>query len=851
MKPLHVLMIALVVLALQSFFRSAPILSSIVRQRRRESVALLESTKGPEQNKDETKLTMISSSMNLSQPRTAPPMTSTPKSNTKFYYPPPLPFPDAKVAVRPSLGEHRPQQDAIFAFAVGYARDQLVPFISSLLETGYQGDLVLGLNHDMDDDLQEFMEYHARNHHTVVYEIAMTGRWFDEDLLFQTVGMYQDGEGRFLNDTRRHRRPDIIRLEYYWAWSNLYSDASRIWLLDARDTYFQQHPFSHLHSLQTTLITFEEAILVGQKGYNKLWLRMVYGRRFVKLWADRNVTCSGTILGGKPAIEMYTRALMAQWDATRCSVRGCDQALHIFLILGKHVVGAPNISKVKVFHQGEGLANNMGGLTRDFANLDSLGLWQNNTALNYDGTPSAIVHQFDRDANISAFVSNRTQEWLHKWFTTLSKLGEGLNRTRRSNANRTLPIYDFYEPAWQQGLYEGPICPGMLEVSKNIINSTRIFEKLRVLMLQMEGTWNDEPETGIINHLVYLHNARMATRMGYSSETITDTLRWDSREAPYAKAPAVKEYCLSGEFDLVWFLDGDVLLMNPHIRVEMVWYYYQSRYPQLDALFSVDFDGLNSGVFIVNCSSDTAIRLLDYWHYYTNVTNNWHNINQGLYEQNGLHWLLQEPIWKVRYPDMVRIDELDFPNVSSEEIELFSVKQLQQRIVRVEAACQMSVYCIDFQYRCKSINKDPQYGKYGPLWWEDGHWMVHMAGVMRNPFLRGPYMMELIANVSNLTSSEQMPFNHENRLSYFLQMIINGTKNATQVWRALPAPANSVQEAAQRYIHQYENLKSINPPRKVFDLKHCTRTNSRAMRLYDSIMAERRNKTATNVTIRF
>jgi hypothetical protein len=66
------------------------------------------------------------------------------------------------VKIDPVFGKHRSEADAVFAFATDYSLSDLITFVQSLLNTGYAGDIVLGLSPNMPDDLSAFVEYHAK-----------------------------------------------------------------------------------------------------------------------------------------------------------------------------------------------------------------------------------------------------------------------------------------------------------------------------------------------------------------------------------------------------------------------------------------------------------------------------------------------------------------------------------------------------------------------------------------------------------------------------------------------------------------------------------------------------------------
>jgi hypothetical protein len=134
--------------------------------------------------------------------------------------------------------------------------------------------------------------------------------------------------------------------------------------------------------------------------------------------------CSGTTVCGQPAIETYTRAIVSQWDDTLCIVYWCDQGQNNFLIHGHFLEGAPNLTTVVIHKQGTGVANTVGQIpeTTGFS-LRQHGLIDNTTdqVLNTDGTPSPIVHQFDRDEEMKNIIMVAgVQAYLLEWNRTIT-----------------------------------------------------------------------------------------------------------------------------------------------------------------------------------------------------------------------------------------------------------------------------------------------------------------------------------------------------------------------------------------------------------------------------------------------
>mmetsp|Transcript_22795 Transcript_22795/g.30171 ORF Transcript_22795/g.30171 Transcript_22795/m.30171 type:complete len:804 (+) Transcript_22795:712-3123(+) len=80
---------------------------------------------------------------------------------------------EAVALVEPTIGKHRPSKDAIFAFAEGYGLSIYLCFVESLHETGFDGDIVLGVS--ALENLKEGVEEYLRSvENIVLYTVEWT-----------------------------------------------------------------------------------------------------------------------------------------------------------------------------------------------------------------------------------------------------------------------------------------------------------------------------------------------------------------------------------------------------------------------------------------------------------------------------------------------------------------------------------------------------------------------------------------------------------------------------------------------------------------------------------------------------
>jgi len=340
---------------------------------------------------------------------------------------------EATVLLRPTFGEHRPDADAVFAFAEGYDVKIYLAFVESLKETGFEGDIVLSVSvlSKLKPGVEEYLRAQPN---IVVYSVewnCFTGSGEKASgpkegmRMCQLDGLYGDVDANAFDDPREARPVATARYELYWSWSLAYEPHTWIMLIDSRDTFFQVDPFRGLPKRRAdqrkddgSLYLFEEnaeTTTIGESSYNKRWLENAYGKKAVSPFFDKPVVCSGSTMGEKVAVEAYLRAMVKQFDDTKCKIKGCDQGFHNYLYYSGKLGGVPGIHDIVVHEQGNGIINNL-GLLRDNP-LKERGLLQqgSNTVLNWDGSVSPVAHQFDRDDELKGIINERKKKYLNQW----------------------------------------------------------------------------------------------------------------------------------------------------------------------------------------------------------------------------------------------------------------------------------------------------------------------------------------------------------------------------------------------------------------------------------------------------
>ncbi|CAB9509816.1 expressed unknown protein [Seminavis robusta] len=369
--------------------------------------------------------------------------------------------------IKPVLGQHRSDHDAVFAFAAEYDLSIYQGFILSLRKTGFQGDIVLAVspldlaNPDTNDkptDRQiQLHSFFASDPHVIIYvvpfvcynaegqstESAKGGiRICHCHVLYGTRNVTQPNKDRHIEysatewkpipDFREARPVATTRYELYWIWSTQYQPHTWQMLVDARDTFFQEDPFAsvprepNLQRKNGVIFFFgenAEATRIGKSDKNRKWLTNAYGLKVIRAMEDKPTICSGATMGEQIALETYLRAMVNEFDETEIRLMGADQGFHNYLYYSGKLQYAERIRSITVFDQGRGIVNNMGAMRTKEPNewgngklIQTEAKSGDQVVFNWDETISPVVHQFDRFKPLGRFFYRvKTKELAKDW----------------------------------------------------------------------------------------------------------------------------------------------------------------------------------------------------------------------------------------------------------------------------------------------------------------------------------------------------------------------------------------------------------------------------------------------------
>lgn len=297
------------------------------------------------------------------------------------------------------------REAVVLGVAVGYGPDHIEPFVTSLRNTGYRGDVVLFV----DAPLRRVLRGRHRYRDVILRPTARYLPWrlrFHERSrryrqawgVVQGLGSVALAAADRLPLSPRRRAAAVLQLvqrlyppteSRYFHFHHFLTERpyARVLLSDVRDVVFQSDPFEQLpvDGLATGIET--PRYTLATEPFNRMLVERVYGASGLARIGDRPISCCGVTAGDRDSIRRYLEAMMAEIRAygREAARRPTDQAPH------NHLLWTGQLGE---FHRCESLAGPIATLAMH--DEHELELSDDGRLLNRDGTVPSIVHQYDR-----------------------------------------------------------------------------------------------------------------------------------------------------------------------------------------------------------------------------------------------------------------------------------------------------------------------------------------------------------------------------------------------------------------------------------------------------------------------
>lgn len=282
----------------------------------------------------------------------------------------------------------------VIGFAVNYNWDKLALFVISLRNSSYKGDFVLGISLNLYNELKPKIEEYN------IKPIFIENEWpfySSKNTLFPI-------DRSILNECMIGNRSysekwQIYRISIMNCWLEIYgSKYSHLMSLDVKDIIFQGNPFDW---------NFEDAMyLVDETKYNMTIQGEIYNRIWVEPYThskeilNNKVLNSGTLIGTSnyfiPFIKQYSDFIKINNTMTM------EQGTLNYLYYTNYF---KNI-KFYLNRNEKGIVYSLALDLTHFKHFLKLNI-TNETLYNEDGTYPLIVHQYNRDYNLTRKYQHR------------------------------------------------------------------------------------------------------------------------------------------------------------------------------------------------------------------------------------------------------------------------------------------------------------------------------------------------------------------------------------------------------------------------------------------------------------
>jgi len=307
-------------------------------------------------------------------------------------------YPPQVKNTQPIIGNHRSNKPVVISLAYGYDHEHDRRFVGTLRETGYTGDIVIGLEPNINP---------RRKLHRLQYFIML-------DVVVYTVDLGCNAQGRCVwkglegKDTDRlFPRPlELIKYSFFREVLKKYITSTPVLLTDYRDVFFQAKPFTMIESVKTvtpSLWVFQEEYrssfgTLGTSSYNADLITRCWGSVTLESWKDLPIHNAGLQMGCQSAVVVFTDLMLQLMRKFKCAGGGQDQGYFNYL-LQKGLAYKRGII-IRSWERGFGPVNNLALLKDLSTSLGDLSpfltLDEDGMILNTNSTiPSPIIHKWN------------------------------------------------------------------------------------------------------------------------------------------------------------------------------------------------------------------------------------------------------------------------------------------------------------------------------------------------------------------------------------------------------------------------------------------------------------------------
>jgi hypothetical protein len=241
----------------------------------------------------------------------------------------------ANLVVKPSIGYHRPNKDAIFATAEGCDLENLILFLQSIQDSGFDGDVVISISKSDSSNLEimNYLSYQSKRMSGLIVYIGLMVGW--EDYYEVTV------EGDNILPIKKYI--SVARYDIFWAWSTEYDSSVTLLITVANDSYFQSNPFTnttscyskwHLHLYKDAFSTINFHGFIKKRKQRDILSNVMGIDTMREMSSDEQqhlLVNPDIMMGHQHAVEQHLRQMMKIFETKKCYSQHCDVAVQNYI----------------------------------------------------------------------------------------------------------------------------------------------------------------------------------------------------------------------------------------------------------------------------------------------------------------------------------------------------------------------------------------------------------------------------------------------------------------------------------------------------------------------------------------
>jgi len=275
---------------------------------------------------------------------------------------------------------------------MGYSFDKLKPFVRSIKQTSYDGDVCL-LTNKCPAETADILKQEGVLSKKFKYRGKDTMNSWSKYWKYIRPFLIKNNNSLNRAILKEILPLQTVRFLYYNDYLKKNREQySHVLLTDVRDVVFQEDPFILSH--ENTINCYEEYLYIkDEKQYNQVWIKMLFGEEVLTGLLEHKILCSGTIIGPiDKMIELLDDFEKVLINSFWIAVSGSDQGAYNYLIYTQY----KDSVKFNPFGTGEVLT-----VHNDEETVFSI---KNNKLFYSNGELIPVVHQYYRSKKISSLV---------------------------------------------------------------------------------------------------------------------------------------------------------------------------------------------------------------------------------------------------------------------------------------------------------------------------------------------------------------------------------------------------------------------------------------------------------------